>query len=168
MVRPLRHRQTKGAATDMPDLTPPRHIPTLPISAVRLSRLEGQLRVRRANTAVESEWSLRFADTRTASDPCASASQSDDATRQLAGSIPSGLLAQIRKPARGGTVNALKMAAQPKPLLLGWAFERTRPAPAQSERKPALCGSRIARHGTRRMQMSTATLQCQNATLGCA
>ena len=31
MVRPLRHRQTKGAATDMPDLTPPRHIPTLPI-----------------------------------------------------------------------------------------------------------------------------------------
>ena len=27
---PLRHRQTKGAATDMVDLTPPRHIPTLP------------------------------------------------------------------------------------------------------------------------------------------
>src|SRR6266436_3712044 len=26
----LRHRQTKGAATDMVDLTPPRHIPTLP------------------------------------------------------------------------------------------------------------------------------------------
>jgi hypothetical protein len=30
MVEPLRHRQTKGAATDMFDLTPPRHIPTLP------------------------------------------------------------------------------------------------------------------------------------------
>ena len=29
MVEPLRHRQTKGAATRMPDLTPPRHIPTL-------------------------------------------------------------------------------------------------------------------------------------------
>jgi hypothetical protein len=43
----------------------------------------------------------------------------------------------------------------------GWAFERARPAPAQSERKPALCGSLIARHGMRRMQMSTATLQCQ-------
>src|SRR6516225_8834982 len=30
MVAPLRHRQTKGAATDMPGLLPPRHIPTLP------------------------------------------------------------------------------------------------------------------------------------------
>src|SRR5271169_4641831 len=30
MVEPLRHRQTKGAATDMPGLLPPRHIPTLP------------------------------------------------------------------------------------------------------------------------------------------
>jgi hypothetical protein len=31
-VKPLRHRQTKGAATDMFYLTPPRHISTLPIS----------------------------------------------------------------------------------------------------------------------------------------
>ena len=30
MVEPLRHRQTKGAETDMPDLTLPRHFPTLP------------------------------------------------------------------------------------------------------------------------------------------
>jgi len=30
MVEPLRHRQTKGAETDMPSLPPPRHIPTLP------------------------------------------------------------------------------------------------------------------------------------------
>jgi hypothetical protein len=30
MVEPLRHRQTKGAATEMPGLPPPRHIPTLP------------------------------------------------------------------------------------------------------------------------------------------
>ena len=30
------------------------------------------------------------------------------------------------------------MAAQPKPLLLRWAFERTRPAPAQSEETRAL------------------------------
>src|ERR1700724_4405319 len=30
MADPLRHRQTKGAATDMVDLRPPRHIPTLP------------------------------------------------------------------------------------------------------------------------------------------
>jgi len=30
MVELLRHRQTKGAATDMFYLTPPRHISTLP------------------------------------------------------------------------------------------------------------------------------------------
>jgi hypothetical protein len=35
MVEPLRHRQTKGAATDMPGLPPPRHFPTLPF--LRLS-----------------------------------------------------------------------------------------------------------------------------------
>ena len=35
MADPLRHRQTKGAATDMVDLTPPRHIPTLPNLAAR-------------------------------------------------------------------------------------------------------------------------------------
>ena len=32
MVEPLRHRQTKGAATDMFCLTPPRHISTLPFA----------------------------------------------------------------------------------------------------------------------------------------
>jgi len=36
MVEPLRHRQTKGAATDMPDLPPPRHIPTLPNCRLRV------------------------------------------------------------------------------------------------------------------------------------
>src|SRR5262245_47473687 len=30
MAEPLRHRQTKEAATDMFNLQPPRHIPTLP------------------------------------------------------------------------------------------------------------------------------------------
>jgi hypothetical protein len=30
MAEPVRHRQTKEAATDMFDLQPPRHIPTLP------------------------------------------------------------------------------------------------------------------------------------------
>jgi hypothetical protein len=34
MVEPLRHRQTKGAATDMFYLMPPRHISTLPESEV--------------------------------------------------------------------------------------------------------------------------------------
>ena len=33
-VEPLRHRQTKEAGTDMPSLTPPRHIPTLRIAVV--------------------------------------------------------------------------------------------------------------------------------------
>src|SRR6516165_1775122 len=33
MAEPLRHRQTKGAETDMPSLPPPRHIPTLPCAA---------------------------------------------------------------------------------------------------------------------------------------
>ena len=32
MVEPVRHRQTKGAATDMFDLQPPRHTSTLPIT----------------------------------------------------------------------------------------------------------------------------------------
>src|SRR5271169_1948975 len=31
MVEPLRHRRTKGAETDMLDLTPPRHASTLPL-----------------------------------------------------------------------------------------------------------------------------------------
>jgi hypothetical protein len=35
MVEPLRHRQTKGAETDMPGLPPPRHFPTLPRAAIR-------------------------------------------------------------------------------------------------------------------------------------
>src|ERR1700674_5141236 len=34
MADPLRHRQTKGAATGMVDLTPPRHIPTLPKAGI--------------------------------------------------------------------------------------------------------------------------------------
>ena len=34
MVKPLRHRQTKGAETDMLGLKPPRHTPTLPTPAV--------------------------------------------------------------------------------------------------------------------------------------
>src|SRR4051812_8151873 len=37
MVEPLRHRQTKEAATDMFSLQPPRHIPTLPIAAQGVS-----------------------------------------------------------------------------------------------------------------------------------
>jgi hypothetical protein len=42
MVRPLRHRQTKEAATDLPDLPPLRHIPTLPNPVVRREAAERQ------------------------------------------------------------------------------------------------------------------------------
>jgi hypothetical protein len=38
MVEPLRHRQTKGAATDTPGLPPPRHFPTLPDTRLSHSR----------------------------------------------------------------------------------------------------------------------------------
>jgi len=33
-AEPLRHRQTKEAATDMFSLKPPRHIPTLPFASI--------------------------------------------------------------------------------------------------------------------------------------
>ena len=38
MVEPLRHRQTKGAATDMFYLTPPRHISTLHLVSFRCAQ----------------------------------------------------------------------------------------------------------------------------------
>src|SRR6266853_2188805 len=45
MAEPLRHRQTKEAATDMFSLQPPRYIPTLPVAAVTLrSRHHGSYR----------------------------------------------------------------------------------------------------------------------------
>src|SRR3974377_749431 len=39
MVEPLRHRQTKGAATDMPGLPPPRHPSTLPRAVLQRALL---------------------------------------------------------------------------------------------------------------------------------
>ena len=41
MVEPLRHRQTKGAGTDMSDLQPPRHISTPPQAHVAAPRVVG-------------------------------------------------------------------------------------------------------------------------------
>ena len=38
MVEPLRHRQTKEAETDMVDLKPPRHTPTLHFPAIHFGR----------------------------------------------------------------------------------------------------------------------------------
>jgi hypothetical protein len=45
MVEPLRHRQTKGAATDMPGLPPPRHISTPPWAGVAVDGGERPLSV---------------------------------------------------------------------------------------------------------------------------
>ena len=46
MVEPLRHRQPKGAATDMFNLQPPRHISTLPdpddLECLLFRRLRGK------------------------------------------------------------------------------------------------------------------------------
>ena len=39
----MRHRQTKGAATDMFDLPPPRHISTLRVSFIPVRSDEGRL-----------------------------------------------------------------------------------------------------------------------------
>ncbi len=52
MARLLRHRQTKGAATDRPILPPPRHIPTLPGTDLRRHHQEGLLlEVKRTKSA---------------------------------------------------------------------------------------------------------------------
>ena len=40
MAEPVRHRQTKGAATDMFDLQLPRHTSTLPRAAIRGLRIK--------------------------------------------------------------------------------------------------------------------------------
>ena len=59
MVEPVRHRQTKEAATDMFSLRPPRHIPTLPRpcenSSARHARrnILEKLRVMRTDNAVD-------------------------------------------------------------------------------------------------------------------
>ena len=54
-AEPLRHRQTKEAATDMLSLQPPRHIPTLPSPPVKLACPQRsvcpQLRTRRCSAA---------------------------------------------------------------------------------------------------------------------
>ena len=48
MVEPLRHRQSKEAATDMFSLQPPRHISTLPCAGLYPERVAtGELNLRR-------------------------------------------------------------------------------------------------------------------------
>jgi len=75
MVEPLRHRQTKGAATAMFYLMPPRHISTLPNSSILTClphvRLAGNLghglrRTRRGTCSRSGvtlvSWDQRFFD----------------------------------------------------------------------------------------------------------
>ena len=71
MVEPLRHRQTKGAETDMLDLTPPRHTSTLPSPA-------GGRRVARAKCVIGGEKSFvnPFHDIRSFFQPSPSRSNS--------------------------------------------------------------------------------------------
>lgn len=63
MVEPLRHRQTKGAATDMFYLMPPRHISTLPIldfpRTERMSSLLSRTDILRSDAKVGNEWGRR-------------------------------------------------------------------------------------------------------------
>ena len=63
MVEPLRHRQTKGAETDMPGLQPLRHTSTLPLLSLKqlgfsirfLIQRNHDLRLARASAAPQSE-----------------------------------------------------------------------------------------------------------------
>jgi hypothetical protein len=62
MVEPLRHRQTKEAATDMFYLTPPRHISTLHIASVIAARYFGSYQGqtgRNADIAKLKRWNTR-------------------------------------------------------------------------------------------------------------
>src|ERR1700720_4788809 len=56
MLEPVRHRQTKGAATDMFVLPPPRHTPTLPSRAVRRPRSEWPLMARLRSSGGRSDF----------------------------------------------------------------------------------------------------------------
>src|SRR5947207_15450241 len=58
MAEPVRHRQTKGAATDMFDLQPPRHISTLRVPPVAVHPGEGPLpNPQRALRLIVGNWS---------------------------------------------------------------------------------------------------------------
>jgi uncharacterized protein YabE (DUF348 family) len=58
MAEPVRHRQTKEAVTDMFDLQPPRHIPTLPKTV--LAALKNNGRSTRSTDIIEPARLVRF------------------------------------------------------------------------------------------------------------
>jgi integrase len=61
MAEPVRHRQTKGAATDMFDLTRPRHTPTLPKIIVLSPEEVGRLLASATNIKHKALLSLAYA-----------------------------------------------------------------------------------------------------------
>src|SRR5476649_2226126 len=62
MAEPLRHRQTKEAATDMFSLPPPRHIPTLPITARAQTVIEANTACAAATgAAISAKWAVQQA-----------------------------------------------------------------------------------------------------------
>ena len=66
MAEPVRHRQTKAAATDMFDLKPPRHISTLRLSVYGTALSPNLLRRRRElpiPACVSDARSLDYLDT---------------------------------------------------------------------------------------------------------
>jgi hypothetical protein len=68
MAEPVRHRQTKEAATDMFDLQPPRHIPTLPIRYRDDPAASPAMSALTPNAEVNSEnWRPRYGPLRGAS-----------------------------------------------------------------------------------------------------
>ena len=56
MAKPLRHRQTKEAETDMHSLMPPRHIPTLPKAVIKC--VAADLPIKRAPVSTLKSTSL--------------------------------------------------------------------------------------------------------------
>src|SRR5438874_1297411 len=92
MVEPLRHRQTKGAETDMPGLPPPRHIPTLPVDAPLQARENFGIAVARGRMLPSVRPPMRQEDSRRpvwefADRPSALASLPSAALNQKGGGI---------------------------------------------------------------------------------
>ena len=81
MVEPLRHRQTKGAETDMPGLPPPRHIPTLPTLATHAVARKRRLRGMRISSG--SKAGTAAVGRMKGPSPCREVKRRDAATRQL-------------------------------------------------------------------------------------
>ena len=85
MVEPLRHRQTKGAETDMLDLTPPRHVSTLPIRDIEFGSDDLPLRVDLTRSEVDPG-SARIASRRDLRRPGPSGAAGGRGRRRCSGS----------------------------------------------------------------------------------